>query len=198
MGPAKKRKRGRPPLPPGKAKRAYFNTRLSDDLKARLEDAAKKSGHSLSEEIEARLEKSVQEEALAPLLDVLGKVMQDTGLLASIYAGRTFNAYSGDWLNDAYAYDQAIAAALLVLNALRPDGDRAPPAPFQPQVVFRDPGFPAELLESEPGRQAAEAGVRIAAGALEAIANPERGGDIGNWARPMRARLGHLARRIKV
>jgi hypothetical protein len=198
QGAAKKRKRGRPPLPPGKAKRSYFNTRLTGDLKVRLEEAAKKGGHSLSEEIERRLEKSVQEEALAPLLELLAKVMQDTGIVASSYGGRMRNAYSGGWLDDPYAYDQAVAAATLVLNELRPAGDHAPPAPLQPLVVVSDPGIPAELLESEPQRQIAQAGARIAAGALEAIANPERGGGIGNWARPMRARLGHIAARIKV
>ncbi len=55
---AKKRGRGRPPLKPGRAKRSSFNTRIRPQLKEHLERDAKRAGRSLSEEIEARLERS--------------------------------------------------------------------------------------------------------------------------------------------
>jgi hypothetical protein len=58
-GPAKgARRRGRPPLPLGEAKRSSFNTRLRAVLKTRLQQAAADEGRSLSEEIEFRLERS--------------------------------------------------------------------------------------------------------------------------------------------
>lgn len=52
------RPRGRPPLPPGQAKRAHFTTRLRTELKEKLRAAAEANGRSLSEEIEYRLEQS--------------------------------------------------------------------------------------------------------------------------------------------
>ena len=56
------KQRGRPPLEPGKAKRASFNTRLRPSLKVELETAAKQEGRSLSEEIEFRLERSLEDQ----------------------------------------------------------------------------------------------------------------------------------------
>ena len=52
-----KKRIGRPPKA-GVGKRGQFNTRLSNDLKQKLEAEAKDSGRSLSEEIETRLENS--------------------------------------------------------------------------------------------------------------------------------------------
>ena len=55
---AKKRTRGRPPLKPGRGKRSSFNTRITSQLKERLERDAKSAGRSLSEQIERRLEEA--------------------------------------------------------------------------------------------------------------------------------------------
>src|SRR5580704_9417230 len=64
--------RGRPPLDPGVAKRASFNTRLRPALKLALETAAKQEGRSLSEEIEFRLEQSLDDERhLADALELV-------------------------------------------------------------------------------------------------------------------------------
>src|SRR6516225_9347177 len=60
-GKSTRRRRGRPPLPAGEAKRASFNTRLRQDTKQRLEKEASLAGRSLSEEIESRLEQSLHE-----------------------------------------------------------------------------------------------------------------------------------------
>lgn len=54
------KRRGRPPLPPGKGKRASFTTRITPRLKETLEGSAKANGRSLSEEIEHRLELSIR------------------------------------------------------------------------------------------------------------------------------------------
>jgi hypothetical protein len=59
---AQSNRRGRPPLESGKAKRASFNTRLRPNLKLSLESAAREEGRSLSEEIEFRLERSLEEQ----------------------------------------------------------------------------------------------------------------------------------------
>ena len=76
--------RGRPPLDPGVAKRASFNTRLRPALKLALETAAKQEGRSLSEEIEFRLERSLDDERhLADALE-LGFGRQVAGLMLAI------------------------------------------------------------------------------------------------------------------
>jgi hypothetical protein len=62
-----KPRRGRPPKA-GAAKRGSFNTRIRDAVKARLEDAARKAGRSLSEEIESRLERSFDQDRMAEIL----------------------------------------------------------------------------------------------------------------------------------
>ena len=97
---AESRRRGRPPLEPGKAKRAAFNTRLRSALKAELETAAERAGRSLSEEIEFRLERSLEEQkrsgdilregiaiggylALALLIEKQGEEVAERGLPTS-------------------------------------------------------------------------------------------------------------------
>lgn len=55
-----KRRRGRPPLHSDGAKRAWFTTRIRGALRDRLQAAADAVGHSLTQEIEWRLERSLQ------------------------------------------------------------------------------------------------------------------------------------------
>lgn len=57
--PPAKRGPGRPPKPPGEAKRDFYQARIRGALKKRLEEEAALQGRSLSEEIEVRLEQSV-------------------------------------------------------------------------------------------------------------------------------------------
>jgi hypothetical protein len=63
-----KRGRGRPPGDPDQVKRASFNTRLRPALKQALMEAARQASRSLSEEIEFRLERSVQDQHMATAL----------------------------------------------------------------------------------------------------------------------------------
>ena len=53
------KRRGRPPLRPGKTKRASFTTRLTADLKQRLERDAAAEGRSLSEVSDETIEEAV-------------------------------------------------------------------------------------------------------------------------------------------
>ena len=89
-------RRGRPALKPGSPKRSSFNTRLRTEIKQQLETEAQIVGRSLSEEIEFRLERSLQQEAdsggrqLHGLLDLLVGV-------AKIIQARTGKSASDDW-----------------------------------------------------------------------------------------------------
>jgi hypothetical protein len=69
-------------LEPGKAKRASFNTRLRPSLKLALESAAKQEGRSLSEEIEFRLERSLEDQLQMGAAIGLGMSMGATMLEA--------------------------------------------------------------------------------------------------------------------
>ena len=53
-------KLGRPPLEPARRRRNNVTIRLRDQAKAALQVAAQANGRSLSEEIEVRLERSLQ------------------------------------------------------------------------------------------------------------------------------------------
>lgn len=55
-------KRGRPPLASGEGKRFPLSLRTTKDVRDQLEAAAKRSGRSLAQEVEFRLERSFHEE----------------------------------------------------------------------------------------------------------------------------------------
>lgn len=59
---AKKRGRGRPPEKEGQPKRSPLNMRTTREIREQLESAAKKSGRSLTQEVEYRLEQPIQQE----------------------------------------------------------------------------------------------------------------------------------------
>jgi len=54
--------RGRPPLPSGEAKRTPLTIRSTEEMKQALVSAAKASGRSLAQEIEARLHRTLDED----------------------------------------------------------------------------------------------------------------------------------------
>ena len=91
-----RRRRGRPPKG-GEGKRASFNTRIRDSLKRQLEQAAADAGRSLSEEIEFRLERSVDDKPLFDALQlVYGPRIAGLMLLMSEVV-RATDAMSGPW-----------------------------------------------------------------------------------------------------
>ena len=107
---AKKRPRGRPPLKPGRGKRSSFNTRITSQLKERLERDAKSAGRSLSEQIERRLEEAylrdeaddrVRENTLEGIYDSFGgkkkfEVMRLKASMIQMVEQRTGKSYFDD------------------------------------------------------------------------------------------------------
>jgi hypothetical protein len=124
------KQRGRPQLEPGKAKRASFNTRLRPALKAALETAAKQEGRSLSEEIEFRLEQSLDEERhMADALE-LGFGRQVAGLMLAIghvmkEAEPARRPGELGWLSNPEAFRQIVESINLLLEAIDPDAHPA-------------------------------------------------------------------------
>jgi hypothetical protein len=121
-----KRPRGRPSMDPESRKRNNLTMRLRDDTKAILERAATANQRSLSEEIESRVERSVdrggllgevfdltyRDPQLIGLLLTMGESMRDT-----LTASR-----ADDWINDPNAFAEVAIAAQQTIEAYRPVG----------------------------------------------------------------------------
>jgi len=191
VGPAGKGKRrgGWPKRAPEPGERVAMNFRVTPELKRRLDQSAQLSGRSLTQEIEFRLDASFvqqdQAEAfqtaiyprqVAGLLSIFARVMRDVGAFASLYS--TGSLDRSEWLENPYAFDQVGRALLMCLEAARPDGDIQVPT-HQNQDLSR-------------------LGEMIAARMLQALANELIGGELGDWATPIRAKLGKIAERLHV
>jgi hypothetical protein len=113
----------------------YVGFRAPRELKERLETTAATSGRSLSTEAQIRLEKSFEKQdllsdslelaygaRLAGIVLLVGNLMKQTGLLGGFASIGSAEARD-KWLDDPYAYDQALKAALIILEAFRPPGD---------------------------------------------------------------------------
>lgn len=113
----------------------YVGFRAPRELKEKLEDAAARNGRSLSTEAQIRLEKSFERQELlagalelaygprlAGILFLLGKTIYEVGPISGYESGESPEAVV-NWLDDAFAYDQAKMAACTILDAFRPAGD---------------------------------------------------------------------------
>src|SRR5438874_5154218 len=96
-----KPRRGRPPKA-GAAKRASFNTRIRDSLKASLEEAARDAGRSLSEEIEFRLER--EQTLAAAMASALGG-NKAAALFLELAAEARLWGDGERWLDDYSAFN---------------------------------------------------------------------------------------------
>ena len=116
----------------GGGKRHPLNMRTTKELRERLEAAAAASGRSLAQEVEARLQRSFDQDQrlqdafgsvkLFNLMRSIAATMEAAGLLANFDAGGAAQS-SRDWLGHPYAYDQAIRRAVQILEAGRPPGE---------------------------------------------------------------------------
>jgi hypothetical protein len=128
-------RKGKAPAGEIAGKGAQFSTRISQDLRIALEDAAAKSGRSLSQEFETRLRGSFAE---TPRVDSATDAIVGSGILG-IVVSQLKNLDAKDpatarWHNDPYCWRQAVAAATTILNLYRPAG-------VEP-VSYTPPGTP--------------------------------------------------------
>jgi hypothetical protein len=111
-----------------------LGVRVTPKRKREIEAAATKSGRSLSQEAELRIERSFEREdlfiealmlqygpCLAAILLLIGDGMHAAGTSAGFISNRTLEG-SQDWLNNPYAFDQAARLANTILEAFRPQG----------------------------------------------------------------------------
>ena len=109
------------------------------------------------------------------LLKLIGRLMIDIGPHAAIQkTGKYEDAVN--WIQVPFALDQTAKGVSLVFEALQdPDADRSPPTEKTPKI-----------------------GEAMARGALVAIKDRDAGGELGDWARPIRENLGEIVARIRV
>lgn len=124
-------------------KTKVFSSRLNAETRNALQEAAKKSGRSLSSEVEHRLRRSFDNDRVVEVLGgrqmfailrAIAAAMNASGI--QILIGRDSAPDSEidaagvvdsvNWLNDPYAFDCAVRAANVVLEALRPPGAPTP------------------------------------------------------------------------
>jgi hypothetical protein len=118
--PAKKR---RGPAPQGDyaGKAKTINTRVTPDLRGWLERAAKKSGRSLSQEIETRLRRTFREEDdLAKQFGSADAARVFQTIAITLNMIRNPENPDADWLHDPYAFVLAADAIHQALYLVRP------------------------------------------------------------------------------
>jgi Arc-like DNA binding domain len=146
---------GRPPLHNGASKRAQFNTRLRQEVKKRLEQAAASAGRSLSEEIENRLEQSLRDEEAAggTRLHSLFRLLAGTAGLIEEQRGAAFLDDYETFLAVSKAWEKILRAvcppaAPELSRWLSDIGPEPPPVPEPPRYPWSntDKGV-SELLQ---------------------------------------------------
>ena len=111
-----------------KTSRPQVGLRVSEDMRARLEKAAKKSGCSINAEIVARLERSFETESrfggprATALVEAMGQAMMAAGTGGYHEFGKII--LGQEWLDLPIPFDRAVAAALKILEHNRPSIDR--------------------------------------------------------------------------
>ena len=136
-----------------KTGRAQVVLRVSEDMRRRLENAAKSNDCSINAEILERLKRSFElEERLGgpqvvELIEMIGTVMKSTGAHAGFTeSGKLTN--QGEWLALPYAFDQATKAANAILEHYRPPGKIVVPKPNLVEVIgVRVRGTKVDLKE---------------------------------------------------
>jgi hypothetical protein len=133
-------KRG--PAPKGEytGKSKVLSTRIRPDTREALSAAAKASGRSLSQEIEHRLRRSFLEDE--KIADMFGT--RQTFLIMRITALALQRAWNpdkpeADWLNDPFAFEQAVKIVAAVLEAIRPPGEIEPQSDVLQDVIKMAP-----------------------------------------------------------
>jgi hypothetical protein len=180
---------------PKDQKRIPLSVRITPQTRVNLLASAAQTGRSITQEAEARLDESFAERAYPPevgaMAELLARAMAEVGSFitgANFWSGHRPGLGQASWINDGYAYDQAMKAALHILLLGRPDGPRAPHGLF--------PTFDTQSDNPNLSRQI---GRQVADGILEVMRGrhrPEDGGRAALWTGRVREKLGTLGERL--
>ena len=178
--------------------------RMKEPLRASLAKAAKKRGVSLNFEAVERLGRSIHHEGLFPqalelafgkrlagMLLVIGRAMDEAGTLAAFSEADVSEGARAriNWMDSSYAFDQAVQAVTVVLEDLRPAGDRAPKR--RPTSGSKDVELDAVLAASK-----LHLGSGLAKTLLGALRGESLTAELKEWAGPVRKMLGSVGDRI--
>jgi hypothetical protein len=180
-------------------KRYPLNMRTTFEMRRQLERAATESGRSLAQEAEFRLDRSFVEEdfekrlireifgdnEIYGIVRIIAIAMRDAGETAGFFDATPADG-SFQWLDNPFAFDQAIRAATTVLEHLRPVGkietENAEPEPRLNDAVSHHlgAGFAKMAL------------VEAASGTSHSVSPQEQ-----ERARQLHRDIGRLAQRVK-
>lgn len=110
-----------------KTRSGQYPLRLPDDLRLRIEKAAKGRNISLNAAILERLEQSFQTEnrfggpRLIEVIETIAVVMRSTGRHAEYYE-TSKHMSPGKWMDMPFPFDQAVQGANAILERYRPPG----------------------------------------------------------------------------
>ncbi len=149
---SKQKKAGRPHLPPEKGKRQTIGLRVTSELKDRLLRKAAKTGRSLSQEAELRLERSFEEEKKR--YEIFGgedryTLMQWLAMTITLAEGTT----GKHWKSDRETY-------LIALHAMDSILGRAIPEKHSPLKDVESPDEVAKKLGKSLADQMIELGTK--------------------------------------
>lgn len=132
-----KRRRGRPRTQAKLGVKSTIAVRVSADLKTYLDNGAKANGRSLSQQAEILLEQSrrsgeqlfntldvVYGQDISGLLILFGAVMKSIGPIAYFSDTHSLDGPEIKWMDNPYAFDQALNCVSLIFEAFRPPKDR--------------------------------------------------------------------------
>ena len=122
---AKRKRMGRPPLPPGKRKRESMGFRPTPELRRKLEKAAQASGLSLTQVVERRLDQSFLRDELLG-----GQFGEKSTYRLMVMLGSTINLVQEmtgkNWRKDRRTYVEVKRAVSAFLDAFGPADQEYP------------------------------------------------------------------------
>lgn len=126
---------------PKPTKTAALGLRITEDTRKRLEAAAKRSGRSMSDEVEQRLLSSFgpEDRTADALLKLAGFALDDV------------DAFTGQsWVDDPYTFVLAAAVFAGIIKEFRPEGETKMPETILPVRAFRgaDPATKRVRIET--------------------------------------------------
>lgn len=116
-----KKRLGRPPKAPTPGKRVALGLKVTSEIKQRLDEEARKSGRTQSQQAELMIERSFAEERGfgSPEMRRLAYLMAT----AFAAAGQRDAAGKSDWIADPYTYSAGVAGVLDALLIGFPNGE---------------------------------------------------------------------------
>ncbi len=126
-----------------KAATVDLKLRLKEPLRAAIETAARENGVSMNSEMVRHLERSIDRDdarggqRVAAIVEAMATAMRSTGEHGAFAATGKLHKH-GLWFEHPYAFDQAVKAAMAVLENFRPPGEIVLPTPNVVEVVGGD------------------------------------------------------------